>query len=387
MRTYKEQACCKSQERPCRYVDAGGDQEQTLDDLNAPNNPQHRKVDKMDVFSRRSLLNAIVRLQDRIEGGKVCWRHANGRTFEITPDDQEPDKVRVIENEPRLCYISPDIGCGKNAPQSLLEIWEVDPNGYEKAFRSRSPGSAPSIRDIPWYIYPEIRLRIIPLSVEDAIQAVSDSIDLNRLYHPIISPLTLNYDEMQVESEKVNDELLRIHNRQRDYLASRKVYLASMEENIPSFFQGLRSMFGPVGKYSRDKILSFFNFPSIENWNNVADLAISWDEHHYSAWKIWISLDPTAPRSLNEENEERVWPKIPDKEMFLRILEAARSAPHYPVFDKLSVFEKLSANEILKRKLIQENAMRRSLGMNDLTDAEINEAFRRSGEGRSGGRR
>lgn len=376
MRTYKEQSCCKSQERPCRYVDAGGDQEQTLDDLNAPNNPQHRKVDKMDVFSRRSLLNAIVRLQDRIEGGKVCWRHANGRTFEITPDDQEPDKVRVIENEPRLY----DVIC-------LNRIWWDDPNGYEKAYRSWSclPYQEPSIRDKSLFKSFKSRLRIISLSVEDTIDAVSDAIDQNRVYRPLITPFVLNYNDLQAEVKQEN--IHRIRNYKEYYITKQKkvedIYQKSMGSDIPYFFRGLRNENGPIREDGRNCLLSFFNSPSIENWDNVAELIISYDiTCDHIAWEIWISLDPSAPRSLNEDGD---WPKIPDKEMFIRILETARSAPKHKRMPK--IFRMASIDNILKLKLIGENSIRGNLGMADLTGAEINEAFLRPVEGSRRGRR
>ncbi|WP_264820632.1 hypothetical protein, partial [Acetobacter pomorum] len=156
----------------------------------------------MDVFSRRSLLNAIVRLQDRKEGEKVCWRHANGRTFEITPDNQEPDKVRVIENEPRLY----DFIC-------LNRIWWDDPNGYEKAYRSWSclPYQEPSIRDKSLFKC-RFRLRIISLSVEDAIDSVSDAIDQNRVYRPIITPFVLNYKDLLVQVKQENMQRIRNYN-------------------------------------------------------------------------------------------------------------------------------------------------------------------------------
>lgn len=384
MRTYKEQSCCKSQERPCRYVDAGGDQEQTLDDLNAPNNPQHRKVDKMDVFSRRSLLNAIARLQDRIEGGKVCWRHANGRTFEITPDDQEPDKVRVIENEPRLY----DVIC-------LNRIWWDDPNGYEKAYRSWSclPYQEPSIRDKSLFKSFKSRLRIISLPVEDTIDAVSDAIDQNRVYRPLITPFVLNYNDLRSQVKREN--MQRIRNRNEYYYSKQikqkeieNVYEQSMGADIPYFFRGIRNEGGPICEDGRNCLLSFFNSPSIDTWDKVADFIISYDiiNGDRTVWEIWISLDPSAPRSLNEDGD---WPKIPDKEMFIRILKTARTAPKpKPKPARMpKIFPLATIDSVLNLKVIQENAIRRNLEMTELTDAEVNEAFSRSAEGRSGGRR
>lgn len=250
-------------------------------------------------------------------------------------------------------------------PAIMQGIWDVDPNGYEKAIKARFSDAAYSIKGSSPY-RDKISLRSVPLSIEEAMDAISEAIDQNRPYQPVIMPLALNYADLQTEA--------RQRNMQSKSLIEGRVeaHQLAMGEDIPALFRGLRNMSGPINKNCRNRLLSFFNSPTMENWDDVARLIISSDMD-ITPWSIWTSLDPSAPRSLNKDGR---WPKIPDKEMFIRILEAAASEPKQLVEAK-----QVTADDILKEKLAVENALRRSLGMDSLTDAEIDEAFLRTSEG------
>ncbi|GBQ85859.1 hypothetical protein AA14337_3179 [Acetobacter malorum DSM 14337] len=281
------------------------------------------------------------------------------------PDDERPGMVYITEMPPYDRYgIILTTAAGekddyRDLPDEIRGAWKADPNGYEQIIRNRLSDAAYSLRaSHPFRHYLSTRSR--PMTPEEAVDAISEAFDTNRVYQPAIMPLKLNYEDLQAVAAKRN-AASKDHAEQ-----TISEYQASISEDIPALFRGLRNPLGPLPKDCRDKLLSFYNSPSLENWDNVARLIISSGRHN-TPWGIWTSVDPAAPRSLNMNGD---WPRTPDRDTFIKILEVASTDP------KLSAAVKtVSADDILKEKLAAENALRSNMGLPVLTEVEVEEAF------------
>lgn len=318
----------------------------------------------MDSFSRRSLHKTISFAQSSGELSEI-WEHANGRSFEIMPDDEHPGMVYITEMPPYDRYgiiLTTEAGRKDeygDLPDEIKGAWKADPNGYEQIIRTRLSDAAYSLRaSHPFRQYLSTRSR--PMTPVEAVEAISDAIDTNRVYQPTITPLKLNREELQAVAAQRNASS-KEHAEQ-----TVSEYQSSMSEDIPALFRGLRNPLGPLPKDCRDRLLSFYNSPSLENWDNVARLIISSGRYN-TPWGIWISIDPAAPRSLNMNGD---WPRTPDRDTFIKILEVASTDPK-----RSTALKTVSADDILKEKLAVENGLRRNMGLPALTMAEVEEVF------------
>lgn len=64
------------------------------------------------------------------------------------------------------------------------------------------------------------------------------------------------------------------------------------------------------------------------------------------------------------------WPRTPDRDTFIKILEVASTDPK-----RSTALKTVSADDILKEKLAVENGLRRNMGLPALTMAEVEEVF------------
>ncbi|NTF17124.1 hypothetical protein G6L37_01600 [Agrobacterium rubi] len=105
----------------------------------------------------------------------------------------------------------------------------------------------------------------------------------------------------------------------RDYRAFNDALHQASVENEPEMFKGLHGMMGPLSKGAKERILSFFNSPSTETWDDCARLMVKGGK---TMWQLWGDVDPASPRSLPGD----VWPCIPDVDMMKDALRALGTA-------------------------------------------------------------
>lgn len=159
-------------------------------------------------------------------------------------------------------------------------------------------------------------------SIEDVSESICRAINENKWYESVDHE-KLNDPSFQEELKKTEAELREDY---RNQLKNQHDTATQVEHGI---FKGLHSMRGALSDDAKKRLLSFYNNPTEDNWDNVYSLCIKGGK---TVWQAWLSVDPDAPRSKGGDN----WDTIPDKEIFVAALrKAAGYDPFQDAEDKI----------------------------------------------------
>lgn len=257
----------------------------------------------------KEFVAAALRRSAKIENGQweMEFTAINGRMFLLREEDD--GRYFACEMIPfgRLYYERPD-GNHLYVDWSGHEAAKSDPNGYVAAAEADGiPREAIISGGAGYGVY----TRYLS-SLDEVAQEFVRCILENERYDDI--------DRAKMADPEFNEKIRQSEKQAcRDYRVHEQTAHEHSTEAEFGLFKGLHGMMGPLSDGAKQRLLSFFNSPSHETWDDCARLMVKGGK---TMWQLWGDVDPTAPRSL----ENDIWPKIPDADMMRSALRALGDA-------------------------------------------------------------
>jgi hypothetical protein len=226
----------------------------------------------------------------------------NGRTFVLREEDDGTYFAFEYIPTGRLAHERED-GNYDYSDWVGHEAAKGDPNGYMAAAEAAGISRNEIVSGGAGY---GVYTRYLP-SITEAAEEFARCIRENERYDDL--------DRAKMADPEFHEELKRSEEEtSKAYWASQTAaHEYSMESEV-ALFKGLYGMMGPLSDGAKQRLLSFFNAPSQETWDDCARLMIKGGK---TMWQLWCDVDQNAPRSLDGD-----WPAIPDVEMMRNALRA-----------------------------------------------------------------
>lgn len=252
---------------------------------------------------------AALKRSAKKEDGRIemAFNTINGRAFVLREEDD--GRYFAYEYVPfgRLAYERPD-GSYDYVNWKGHAAAELDPNGYMAAAEADGiPREAIISGGAGYGVY----TRYLS-SIAEAAKEFARCILENERYDDI--------DRAKMADPEYNERIRQSEEQaSRDYRAHEQAAHEHATESEFGLFKGLHGMMGPLSEGAKQRLLSFFNSPSHETWDDCARLMVKGGK---TMWQLWGDVDPSSPRSL----ENDVWPKIPDADMMRSALRTLGDA-------------------------------------------------------------
>ncbi len=257
-----------------------------------------------DLYSPYNIARKIAKRLSLYKGtGKAEYKyvHPNGRQFVI---HQSTDYLYLYELKPNgmLLASHAQVALRDERLDQLLD----KPNSFVRSVAKLGIDPAHIIREGETIT----EATMFYLTLEQIADEISQSFANNLWYCPTKGAL-------RTQSLEITNALLAVSCEEEN----------STEHNLrdlslctqPDLFKGIYNQNGPLNRFEREKILSYMNKQSNSSWMEIFSMMV---RNHETIWQLWISLDPSAPRIYPPSG---TWPRIPSKDVFMKILSMARS--------------------------------------------------------------
>lgn len=264
-------------------------------------------------YSKEFIATALRRSAETINGQiEMEFAAINGRTFVLR--EEEADKFFAFEFIPNGRLAIPD-----DNGRVIYSDWkghrfvENNPNGYLAAAKEDGIESDDIIRIGSGY---NVYTRYLP-SIDVAAEEFARSLRDNE-YYDSFDRVLMEDPEFQAKLRASEEESRKAYRAEQN-----AAHAASMEDEV-GLFKGLHGMMGPLADGAKQRILSFFNAPSHETWDNCARLMIKGAST--TMWTLWTATDPDAVLALDPKGN---WPRIPDADKLKQALRDLGEAKPY----------------------------------------------------------
>lgn len=259
----------------------------------------------------KEFIAAALRRSARIHNGReeMEFTAINGRSFEVRKEDE--GRYFALEYVPygRIAHERKD-GKTDYYDWDGHEAHKDDPNGYVAAAEADGISRQDIVFGGAGYGVYTRYLSSVAEAAEEFARCLRENVHYDDIDRTLVDDPEFNA-QLKVDEDKMR----------RDYRADQKAAHEASQESENGLFKGLYAMMGPLSDGAKQRILSFFNSPSNETWDNCARVMIKGGGT--TMWSLWCDTDPKAPRSLDIDGR---WPKIPDPEMMRVALRALGDA-------------------------------------------------------------
>ncbi len=259
----------------------------------------------------KEFIAAALRRSAKIEDGReeMEFTAINGRMFEIRKMDE--NRYFAYEYVPygRIARERKDGQCDYFDWEGH-EDHKDDPNGYVAAAEADGVAREELVFGGAGYGVYTRYLSSVAEAAEEFARCLRENVHYDDIDRALVDDPEFNA-QIKADEDQVR----------RDYRAEQKAAHEAAQESEYGLFKGLYAMMGPLSDGAKQRILSFFNSPSNETWDNCARVMIKGGGT--TMWSLWCETDPKAVRSLDVNGE---WPKIPDADMMRVALRALGDA-------------------------------------------------------------